>query len=936
MATLNKIPKTGTYGTAVDAMNENFTLIQQSLAEGYSPYQVWLDQGNEGTEQDFLDSLKGADGVSIGDNFTVLQSLSALDGKSESEKEAMVTGAKAVEELTRDVFGGDETLNEVTVHTGFVSNGNVGGTSRGYWATYSGFSSKIYDVTSYSGRTLQVTGGRRAQSYNYIFCRDYESIPVNADAYNADPTLWIGNVISCSSARGTSGNTSYANNALVVPDLPEDAQHVYLILAQYTPGSYLASAKTGIVGALPGKQDVLTWDTEPTEESVNPVTSGGLYNTIHPLHEEVEGYDGAIETLYVKTGKVINSNGSNIGYWVSWSGWNSYVFDVSGRVGQQVKVKLRRRANTIMYAFVRDYEDITDSLDSTAWAANKVSSAKSSPNNTSAGYVEYTLTVPDEAVHLVLTGTADFPAKCIYPENVEMGMAEIREIVEDWVGSSGTIEALNPSKEYLPKIKQMVHQRYNSTAPKWKTVPLLLAHFSDVHANGAALSRMIGWCSQYNDIADILHTGDAVSETLDDGMAFWDNAGAENVLNIVGNHDASLEDAPSQGTAPVADIYNALFAPYINNWAVIQPEDAAANGLLYWYKDYATKKVRLIGLDCMHKTSAQLAWLEGVLVDAADKGLTVVIAYHSGPASDGTFTKLSSCNFCDSTVTSGAYAYAWPTLEAKVTAFKSGELEGQTATGDFACWLCGHSHKDYLLWTDSGQLIVGIDALTTGISGRTHAIREGEKSQDLFNLVGIDTYRHTVKLLRVGSDIDDQLRKIDQCAIDYTTGKVLGQPTASSGGGEQADWNESDNTSAAYIKNKPTIPTVPTNVSAFNNDAGYLTSHQDMSGKEDRVSVGTINGTSLSASIGTYYVGSSVGTLAVTLPTVSDSTHIANVVLNMAMGTSPSVTFAAASGVAISYSKDFTMEASKEYEVNCLWNGTKWLITAVEFETPTS
>ena len=39
----------------------------------------------------------------------------------------------------------------------------------------------------------------------------------------------------------------------------------------------------------------------------------------------------------------------------------------------------------------------------------------------------------------------------------------------------------------------------------------------------------------------------------------------------------------------------------------------------------------------------------------------------------------------------------------------------------------------------------------------------------------------------------------------------------------QADWNESDNTSDAYILNKPTIPTVPTNVSAFTNDAGYQT-----------------------------------------------------------------------------------------------------------------
>ena len=50
------------------------------------------------------------------------------------------------------------------------------------------------------------------------------------------------------------------------------------------------------------------------------------------------------------------------------------------------------------------------------------------------------------------------------------------------------------------------------------------------------------------------------------------------------------------------------------------------------------------------------------------------------------------------------------------------------------------------------------------------------------------------------------------------------------GGGEQqqADWNQTDTTAVDYIKNKPTIPVVPTNVSAFTNDAGYLTQHQSL------------------------------------------------------------------------------------------------------------
>lgn len=44
----------------------------------------------------------------------------------------------------------------------------------------------------------------------------------------------------------------------------------------------------------------------------------------------------------------------------------------------------------------------------------------------------------------------------------------------------------------------------------------------------------------------------------------------------------------------------------------------------------------------------------------------------------------------------------------------------------------------------------------------------------------------------------------------------------------QSDWNQTVTSEVDYIKNKPTIPVVPTNVSAFTNDAGYLTQHQSL------------------------------------------------------------------------------------------------------------
>ena len=49
-------------------------------------------------------------------------------------------------------------------------------------------------------------------------------------------------------------------------------------------------------------------------------------------------------------------------------------------------------------------------------------------------------------------------------------------------------------------------------------------------------------------------------------------------------------------------------------------------------------------------------------------------------------------------------------------------------------------------------------------------------------------------------------------------------------------------TSGSYadLTNKPTIPTVPTNVSAFTNDAGYLTTHQDLSAYAKTANLATV------------------------------------------------------------------------------------------------
>ena len=56
----------------------------------------------------------------------------------------------------------------------------------------------------------------------------------------------------------------------------------------------------------------------------------------------------------------------------------------------------------------------------------------------------------------------------------------------------------------------------------------------------------------------------------------------------------------------------------------------------------------------------------------------------------------------------------------------------------------------------------------------------------------------------------------------------IGYDIPSGSGNVQSDWDETDSTADDFIKNKPT------NVSEFYNDAGYLTSHQDISGKVNK------------------------------------------------------------------------------------------------------
>ena len=161
--------------------------------------------------------------------------------------------------------------------------------------------------------------------------------------------------------------------------------------------------------------------------------------------------------------------------------------------------------------------------------------------------------------------------------------------------------------------------------------------------------------------------------------------------------------------------------------------------------------------------------------------------------------------------------------------------------------------------------------------------------------------------------------------------------------GIQSDWDELDSTSAAYIQNKPTIPSAVTESTVsgwgftkntgtyIKPDTGIPASDlaqgviPDVSGKEDKMLLTLASGTTLTAEAGHYYrFDSAVGTLTVTLPT---PTTLANVILFFTTSATPNVTLSHSS---ILYHEDYEIEAESTYEVNCLWNGTAWIVASIK------
>ncbi|MBR3466099.1 MAG: metallophosphoesterase [Bacteroidales bacterium] len=177
------------------------------------------------------------------------------------------------------------------------------------------------------------------------------------------------------------------------------------------------------------------------------------------------------------------------------------------------------------------------------------------------------------------------------------------------------------------------------------SVPALgLLHFSDIHGDDEAVKKVLESFNNYEDyVDDVVCTGDSVhyyavgTSSYPHGTTWWQGTGlAEISLFVLGNHDSATssatvydqkEDSGAWDGKGKEWCYQNYFDAYIEETGVIMPDgyDDSTNPnyhACYWHKDYEDQKVRIIGLDCLHRFDGILNPQTGEITTAGLKWVT--------------------------------------------------------------------------------------------------------------------------------------------------------------------------------------------------------------------------------------------------------------------------------------------------------------------------
>lgn len=334
---------------------------------------------------------------------------------------------------------------------------------------------------------------------------------------------------------------------------------------------------------------------------------------------------------------------------------------------------------------------------------------------------------------------------------------------------------------------------------------LQLLTISDVHNDNISIRNASVLINHFTTIDGGILLGDTLASNFTNDFTFADKflRSGKPVLHVLGNHDVGQSKIVAN-CGSNTEVYNRFIQPYETEIGGVH------TGKNYYYKDFTNHKIRVIVLyeyddpndldtdPSLYKitrgyrvlSQAQLNWFVDTL-HSTPLDHSVVIALHQTASASMTY---EDSNFSSNITLAPIMNFinGFP-IEEIVDAFingtdltKSYNHFGEATylpdvnvnasfstrgTGNFICYLGGHTHCDGILhinaFPNQKQIIVA-NAGASVYYGKSDLKRvPNTKSEDAINVVSFDTNNRKINVVRIGADFTLNMTERQYTSIDY-------------------------------------------------------------------------------------------------------------------------------------------------------------------------
>lgn len=349
-----------------------------------------------------------------------------------------------------------------------------------------------------------------------------------------------------------------------------------------------------------------------------------------------------------------------------------------------------------------------------------------------------------------------------------------------------------------------------SSNMNYRTLPTFL-HGSDMHGDYERVKRFAAFAEKLG-VSMAAITGDLVPfNVFSDCNHFeWlhDIIKKSPVLwgLCVGNHDSHVGSGNSAYTMADADVYSIFYEP-------IKTEIGNATEKVWYVKDMTSQKIRVISLDLYQYggvwtktffTQEQLTWLCTTLA-STPQNYGVVILMHAQQLSvvkDESHAKFFQTvrkgetaeyynavdndgdpigDIVDAFIKKTTISQTYTQNSGADTLTVSGDFTSVASGVEFICYMTGHFHQDTIGYAprpvgDPKQLVLNITCGVSAYGGSSYKYladcsdmprNQMDATQDAFNIYGIDRATKTVRVARIGSNMNQLMEERNFMVIPY-------------------------------------------------------------------------------------------------------------------------------------------------------------------------